>query len=185
MLDVPWSSKMGENVVPALVVFHTPPYAVATYHMLLSRGFTARSVMRPDVFAGPIERNLRPENVEAVSFDVDLASDFVDDLFDEDLAELLAPDLGAGAATDTPATNSSARSACGKRFMGGAVLVEVHGRPRGGAGRARSSQWNECAVGCQSHASRAQAVRAASAGSPSEAGRERVLGAGLAGGLRP
>src|SRR6185436_1264474 len=111
---------MGENVVPALVVFHTPPYAVATYQTLLSRGFTARSVMRPDVFAGPIERNLRPENVEAVSFDVDFASDFGDDLAEllvELFEVLLAPDLGAGAATDTPATNSSATSACGKRFM--------------------------------------------------------------------
>src|SRR5262245_30204084 len=130
MLAVPCSSKMGVNDVPAFVVFHTPPYAVATYHVLLSRGCTAKSVMRPDVFAGPIDRNLRPEYVPALCFPAGLS----------DLEDF--PDLGAGAATATPAARRSASSACGKRFMEGAVLEGVHGRPRGGAGRVRRAQWN-------------------------------------------
>ena len=40
--------------------FQTPPAAVATYQMCLSRGCTATSAIRPDVNAGPIERNARP-----------------------------------------------------------------------------------------------------------------------------
>jgi hypothetical protein len=63
MLGVPWSSKIGVHDVPAFVVFHTPPYAEATYHTLLSRGSTARSTMRPELTAGPIARNVSPENV--------------------------------------------------------------------------------------------------------------------------
>jgi hypothetical protein len=31
-------SKTGVHVVPAFVVFHTPPDATATYHVRLSRG---------------------------------------------------------------------------------------------------------------------------------------------------
>jgi hypothetical protein len=42
---------MGVHVVPAFVVFHTPPDATATYHVRLSRGWTAISEMRPDVTA--------------------------------------------------------------------------------------------------------------------------------------
>src|SRR5689334_24531904 len=78
MLGVPWSSKIGDHDVPAFVVFHTPPYAVATYRVLLSRGATARSTVRPEVFAGPIERNLSPVNVPAASFAFGLAADFAD-----------------------------------------------------------------------------------------------------------
>src|SRR3954465_8943029 len=37
-------SKTGVNVVPAFVVFHTPPAATPMYQVFLSRGFTARSV---------------------------------------------------------------------------------------------------------------------------------------------
>jgi hypothetical protein len=68
MLDVPWSSKIGVHDVPAFVVFHTPPYAEATYHRLWSRGSTARSVMRPEDTAGPIERNSSPANVSSSGF---------------------------------------------------------------------------------------------------------------------
>src|SRR5690242_401512 len=53
-------SKMGVHVVPAFVVFHTPPDATATYHVRLSRGWTAMSAMRPDVSAGPMDRSLSP-----------------------------------------------------------------------------------------------------------------------------
>src|SRR6476646_1355719 len=53
-------SNTGVQVVPALVVFHTPPDATATYQMRLSRGWTAMSAMRPDVSAGPIDRSRRP-----------------------------------------------------------------------------------------------------------------------------
>src|SRR6185503_12410638 len=42
-------SNTGVQVVPAFVVFHTPPDATATYQMRLSRGWTAMSEMRPDV----------------------------------------------------------------------------------------------------------------------------------------
>src|SRR5262249_42974441 len=67
MLAVLWSSKIGANEVPAFVVFHTPPYADATYHTRRSLGSTARSTTRPEVTAGPIARNLSPANVPAES----------------------------------------------------------------------------------------------------------------------
>src|SRR5678815_2261269 len=53
-------STSGGDVVPAFVVFHTPPDATATYQMRLSRGWTAMSAMRPDVSAAPIDRSFRP-----------------------------------------------------------------------------------------------------------------------------
>ena len=40
----------------------TPPDATATYQILGSVGWTAMSPTRPDVSAGPIERNRRPPN---------------------------------------------------------------------------------------------------------------------------
>src|SRR5689334_11430601 len=58
----PSLSNTGVQVVPALVVFHTPPDATATYHVFLSRGCTAMSATRPEVSAGPIERNRNPLN---------------------------------------------------------------------------------------------------------------------------
>ena len=64
-----WSSKMGLNVVPAFVVFHTPPEAVARYHTRLSLGSTARSTMRPEIMAGPIWRSSRPAKVFSPYFD--------------------------------------------------------------------------------------------------------------------
>src|SRR5438874_8287059 len=57
----PSLSNTGVNDVPALVVFHTPPAADATYHTVLSTGLTAMSATRPEVSAGPMERNLRPD----------------------------------------------------------------------------------------------------------------------------
>src|SRR5688572_23751904 len=55
----PSPSKIGVNVSPALTDFHTPPAAVATYHVFLSVGSTATSEMRPDTSAGPMDRNFR------------------------------------------------------------------------------------------------------------------------------
>src|SRR5215212_10027391 len=59
----PSPSKIGANVVPAFVVFQTPPDAAATYHVRESRGSTAMSMMRPDTRAGPIPRASSPEKV--------------------------------------------------------------------------------------------------------------------------
>src|SRR5689334_11481883 len=56
---------MGVKLMPALVVFHSPPDAVATYHVLLSVGCTAMSRMRPEITPGPIERNLSPPSAPA------------------------------------------------------------------------------------------------------------------------
>src|SRR5678816_3408057 len=53
----PSPSKIGVNDRPALTDFHTPPAAVATYQIFLLVGSTATSEMRPDVSAGPIDRN--------------------------------------------------------------------------------------------------------------------------------
>ena len=60
---------MGVNVVPAFVVFHTPPEAVARYHTRVSLGSTARSTMRPEIMAGPIGRSSRPAKVFSPYFD--------------------------------------------------------------------------------------------------------------------
>src|SRR5258708_33496415 len=68
---------MGVNVVPAFVVFHTPPDAVARYHTRGSLGSTARSTMRPEIMAGPIGRSSRPAKVFSPYFD-----SFFESLFD-------------------------------------------------------------------------------------------------------
>ena len=47
----------GVKVVPALVVFHTPPDATPMYHVCLSSGCTAIELMRPDMSAGPTARS--------------------------------------------------------------------------------------------------------------------------------
>src|SRR5688572_32738127 len=61
----PSPSKIGANVSPALTDFQTPPAAVATYQIFLLVGSTATSAMRPDVRAGPMERNRRLPNSDA------------------------------------------------------------------------------------------------------------------------
>jgi hypothetical protein len=58
---------MGFQVVPALVVFHTPPEPTATYHKLKSLGSMAMSAIRPDINAGPIPLSCNPENVLSVN----------------------------------------------------------------------------------------------------------------------
>src|SRR5258708_34023921 len=60
---------MGVNVVPAFVVFHTPPDAVAKYQTRVSLGSTARSTMRPEIMADPIGRSSRPAKVFSPYFD--------------------------------------------------------------------------------------------------------------------
>src|SRR6266576_3077156 len=52
-------SNTGSQVVPLLVVFHTPPEAVPTYTIFGSLSTTAKSSMRPPITAGPISRNSR------------------------------------------------------------------------------------------------------------------------------
>lgn len=51
--------------MPAFTVFQTPPEATATKYFDRSAGSTAKAITRPEVTAGPIERNLRPENTPA------------------------------------------------------------------------------------------------------------------------
>src|SRR5829696_7064838 len=51
---------MGVQVVPALVVFQTPPDATATYQVAGRVGSTAMSEIRPEVSAGPMGRSSRP-----------------------------------------------------------------------------------------------------------------------------
>src|ERR1051326_1832343 len=61
----PSPSKTGEKLSPAFTLFHTPPAAVATYQIRLSVGWTAMSATRPEVSAGPTERNWRPAAMAA------------------------------------------------------------------------------------------------------------------------
>ncbi len=60
-------SKIGVQVVPALVVFHTLPEEAATYQVLRSVGSTAMSAMRPEATAGPMLRQRREERRPEVS----------------------------------------------------------------------------------------------------------------------
>src|ERR1044071_9544117 len=55
-----WRSKTGLHVVPEFVVFQTPPAAAPTYQVFLSPGSTARSVIRPEITPGLIERRRKP-----------------------------------------------------------------------------------------------------------------------------
>src|SRR5215469_14510399 len=59
MLDTGCSSKTGFHVMPLLTVLKRPPDAVAAYTMLVLLSTTAKSSMRPPIFAGPISRNFR------------------------------------------------------------------------------------------------------------------------------
>ncbi len=55
----PWASKTGVKVVPAFAVFQTPPEAEATKNSWRLPGRTAKSEMRPEVRAGPMDRSLK------------------------------------------------------------------------------------------------------------------------------
>src|SRR5436190_1464387 len=52
--------------MPWLVVFQTPPAAVATYQVSGLAGSTAMSMIRPEVRAGPMPRRGRPAKVPAL-----------------------------------------------------------------------------------------------------------------------
>ena len=53
-------SKIGVHVVPALMVFHTPPEPTATYQVDGRCGCTTRSAIRPPIRAGPMLRKPSP-----------------------------------------------------------------------------------------------------------------------------
>ena len=59
----PSRSNTGVQVVPSLTVFQTPPEAEATKKCEGLFGSTAKPMTRPEVNAGPIERNLKPLKV--------------------------------------------------------------------------------------------------------------------------
>src|SRR4051812_44871274 len=116
---------MGLKVVPALVVFHTPPAAAATYQMRASWGSTAKSMIRPETSAGPMPRNSRPEK----TFSSYLGS------FDSGAAGLAAV-FGvspAGAAWRERGRESRRARAIGSVFMRGVSYKE---RAFPGGGRA-------------------------------------------------
>src|SRR5262245_41476394 len=109
---------MGFQVVPALVVFHTPPEATATYQVERSRGSTVTSMMRPEVNAGPISRRARPAKVSPERRSLGLSAL-------APLAEALAP-LGSAAALDSARrgeTRTDARS--GNRTARARIRLKV------------------------------------------------------------
>src|SRR5258708_7167249 len=55
-LTVASRSKTGAQVVPLLVVFQSPPEAVATYRVAGRLSTTARSTTRPPMLPGPRQR---------------------------------------------------------------------------------------------------------------------------------
>src|SRR6266496_710461 len=59
----PSRSNTGVQVVPLLIVFQTPPDADATKYFAALFGSTANPMTRPEVNAGPSERNLNPLKV--------------------------------------------------------------------------------------------------------------------------
>src|SRR3954453_3748497 len=61
--DTGYLSKMEVQVVPLLVVFHTPPVARPMYIVLGSLSTTAMSSIRPPMFAGPIERQTKGRRI--------------------------------------------------------------------------------------------------------------------------
>ncbi len=56
---LPYLSKIGSQVVPALTDLYTPPEAVATRTLLKSASSASMSEMRPLMLAGPMLRHLR------------------------------------------------------------------------------------------------------------------------------
>src|SRR6267143_1586532 len=62
MVETPSLSNTGSHVVPALVVFQTPPEAVPTYTVLGLDSTTAKSSIRPPMMAGPSSRHCRSFN---------------------------------------------------------------------------------------------------------------------------
>src|SRR5215470_18052604 len=75
----PSCSKTGCQVVPSLSVRHTPPDATPIKYWLLLCGFTAIETTRPEINAGPTERNFKPPKVplDMGSRDSALSSSFL------------------------------------------------------------------------------------------------------------
>lgn len=67
---------MGFHVVPAFVVFHRLPDPAATYQVLGFIESIATSAMRPDMKAGPMDRNDGIKSA-AVSRSLSFAASFV------------------------------------------------------------------------------------------------------------
>src|SRR5271165_7378058 len=63
IVETPSLSNTGSQVVPLLVVFHTPPDATPTNTMFGLLSTTAKSSMRPPITAGPSSRNSNPLNL--------------------------------------------------------------------------------------------------------------------------
>src|SRR5439155_1538301 len=59
----PSRSKTGVQVLPLLTVLQTPPDADATKYFDALFGSTAKPITRPEVNAGPRDRNRSPLNV--------------------------------------------------------------------------------------------------------------------------
>jgi hypothetical protein len=91
----PWSSKIGFQVVPALVVFQRLPLPTATYQVLWSFGWTAMSATLPDISAGPMPRSSSPLKVAA---------------FIRDASSSCLPFFAALAGKQTDTTNNSVSS---------------------------------------------------------------------------
>ena len=64
---------MDVQVVPALVVFHTPPDPTATYHVCGWVGWIAISAIRPEAKAGPIDRHLKALRFDSERSDLSLS----------------------------------------------------------------------------------------------------------------
>ncbi len=101
MVELPASSKIGFQVVPAFIVFQRPPEASPTYIVLWpgSSG-TAMAVMRPEELAGPMNRNLNGSRRSAVKLEPGALPS---------CASPVALTAQAAAATSNPALIGSAR----------------------------------------------------------------------------
>src|SRR5438093_1883896 len=58
--SLPFPPNTRRKVVPALMVFQTPPAAVATKQVREGRGLAVMSLIRPPMLAGPTFRQRRP-----------------------------------------------------------------------------------------------------------------------------
>src|SRR5512143_768840 len=92
----PCASKMVDQVVPALSVFHTPPEPTATYHVCRLSGWMTMSLMRPAMMAGPMLRKARPARSPSLRSGVLAAG-----------AAALALGLGAGVWPGTAAVKNA------------------------------------------------------------------------------
>src|SRR5205807_5495770 len=116
MVETPSLSNIGSHVVPALVVFQTPPEAVPTYTVLGLDSTTAKSSIRPPMMAGPSSRHCRSSFSAAgaaAAGGCSLAALF-------DLADLLWPlaTPGAKAALSASAKRTRTRGRWKEKLIG-------------------------------------------------------------------